>query len=58
VRLALRHPGTLKAPRAYWLRHKDDGLGPNPIDVMADTKICRSDRDLAYVLATYELDSR
>lgn len=43
---------------AYWLRRHDDRLGPDPVEVTAESEIHRSDDDLTYVLSLYGLECR
>lgn len=43
---------------AYWMRRRDDGLGTDPVEVLDETEIHRSDPDLEYVLGMYGLDCR
>lgn len=43
---------------AYWLRRRDDGLGPDQVEILEDAQIHRDDPDLQYVLAMYGLDCR
>jgi hypothetical protein len=43
---------------AYWMRRRDDNLGADPVDVLDETEIHRSDPDLEYVLAMYGLECR
>ena len=43
---------------AYWMRRRDDGLGADPVTVLDETEIHRTDPDLDYVAALYGLDCR
>lgn len=43
---------------AYWLRRQDDRLGPDPVELQAETEIHRSDTDLNYLLSLYGLECR
>ena len=43
---------------AYWLRRQDDRLGPDSVEVEAETEIHWSDADLNYVLSLYGLECR
>lgn len=43
---------------AYWMRRRDDGLGPDPVEILEDAQIHRDDPDLQYVLAMYGLKCR
>lgn len=43
---------------AYWLRRRDDRLGPDPVELETETEIHRDDTDLNYVLSLYGLECR
>jgi hypothetical protein len=51
------HPLTLVSA-AYWMCRRDDNLGTEPVNVLAETEIHRTDPDLDYVLAMYDLECR
>lgn len=43
---------------AYWMRRRDDQLGPDAVSVVEESSIDLKDPDLQRVLARYEIDSR
>ncbi|MGM0928879.1 MAG: hypothetical protein ACQEXN_04110 [Actinomycetota bacterium] len=43
---------------AYWMRRTDDGLGPEPVDIIAEDEIQPHDADLGYVLNLYGASCR
>ncbi|ALU39051.1 hypothetical protein AS188_04015 [Kocuria flava] len=44
--------------RAYWMRRRDEQLGPDAVSVVERSSIELEDPDLQRVLARYEIDSR
>jgi hypothetical protein len=43
---------------AYWMRRTDDGLGPEPVEIIAEDEIQPHDDDLEYVLNLYGASCR
>ena len=43
---------------AYWMRRRDDQLGPDAVSVVEESPIELDDTDLQRVLSRYEIDSR
>ncbi|GLB68716.1 RES domain-containing protein [Arthrobacter mangrovi] len=43
---------------AYWMRRTDDGLGPEPVDIISEDEIQPHDGDLDYVLSLYGASCR
>lgn len=43
---------------AYWMRRTDDGLGPEPVQVISEDEIHAQEKDLEYVLNLYGVSCR